>query len=517
MADLDDGRRQRSLCRRPNSGEFGYNSGECGTRPNSGEFGYNSGECGYSHTRRSFLRNSSAGFGWLALSGLLAEQARGEQSRAEKRRVVADHFARAKSVIFCFMDGGPSHVDTFDPKPMLKTHEGKAIGPDAVSTRSQASANRVWFGSPWKFRRRGQSGLWVSDLFPKIAEVADEICVVRSMVGELPLHGQQNLLLHTGRIIGQAPSFGAWVNYGLGTVNQNLPGYVLLNNDWVPNGGLENFGCSFLPTSHQATMLRPTGVPVDNIVPSDPQSVQQRKLSLLAEQDRDFALQVADASEIEGAIANYETAFRMQSTIPDVADLAGEPEYIHKLYGTDSTDEHQKLYATQALRARRLIESGVRFVEITCPSFDGNNSPWDQHSELKKNHEKNARVTEQSVAALITDLKQRGLLEETIVVWAGEMGRTPHNPKVTPTCGRDHHVNAYTIFMAGGGFKRGVTFGESDEFGNGVAENPVDIHDIHATILHQMGVDHERLTFRHGGRDQRLTDVHGRILREIIA
>lgn len=464
----------------------------------------------YPLTRREFLQNSSAGFGWLALSGLLAE------TSAAAQRPVASPFARAKSVIFCFMDGGPSHVDTFDPKPMLKKHEGKAIGAGAVSKRSQASAGRVWFGSPWSFKRRGQSGLWVSELFPKIAKVADELCVVRSMVGELPLHGQQNLLLHTGRIIGQAPSFGAWVNYGLGTVNQNLPGYVLLNNDWVPNGGLENFGCSFLPTAHQATMLRPTGVPVDNIVPSDQIDIQQRKLSLLAQQDRDFAALAADPGEIEGAIANYETAFRMQSTIPDVADVGREPEHIHKLYGLDSADEHQKLYATQALRARRLVEAGVRFVEITCPSFDGNNSPWDQHSELKKNHEKNARVTEQSVAALIVDLKQRGLLEETIVVWAGEMGRTPHNPKITPTCGRDHHVNAYSIFLAGGGFKQGITFGESDEFGNGVAKDSVDIHDIHATILHQMGVDHEQLTYRHGGRDQRLTDVHGRVIHEIL-
>jgi hypothetical protein len=333
------------------------------------------GECPAS--RRSFLHYSSAGFGWLAFRGLLAEQ-----THAANRPLAGHHFPRAKSVIFCFMDGGPSHVDTFDPKPMLKTHEGKPIGDGAVSKRSQSAASRVWFGSPWEFRRRGQSGLWVSDLFPRIAEVADEICVVRSMVGELPLHGQQNLLLHTGRIIGQAPSFGAWVNYGLGTVNENLPGYVVLNNDWVPNGGLENFGCSFLPTSHQATMLRPTGVPVDNIVPADTAALQQRKLSLLAEQDRDFAAQAANPGEIEGAIANYETAFRMQATIPDVADVSNEPDYIHKLYGLDSTDAHQKLYATQALRARRLIESGVRFVEITCPSFDGNNSPWDQHSEL---------------------------------------------------------------------------------------------------------------------------------------
>jgi len=346
--------------------------------------------------------------------------------------------------------------------------------------------------------------------------VADELCVVRSMLGELPLHGQQNLLLHTGRIIGQAPSIGAWISYGLGSENRNLPGYVVLNNDWVPNGGLENFGSSFLPASHQATTLRPTGVPVDNIVPSDVVDLQQRKLALLAAQDHAFARRSSDQLAIEGAIANYETAFRMQSTVPEIADIDREPEHVRRLYGVDSRDPHQKLYATQALRARRLVEAGVRFVEITCPSFDGNNSPWDQHSQLKVNHEKNARVTEQSVAALIVDLKRRGLLEETIVVWAGEMGRTPHTPSVTDTCGRDHHVNGYTVFMAGGGFRKGLAFGATDDFGNAVVENQVDIHDIHATILHQLGVDHQRLTFRHGGRDQRLTDVHGRVIKEII-
>ncbi|MDA0588278.1 MAG: DUF1501 domain-containing protein [Planctomycetota bacterium] len=463
-------------------------------------------------SRRSFLQNSSAGFGWLALSGLLADRAFAGESATP-----APHFpAQAKNVVLCFMDGGPSHVDTLDPKPELTKQQGKAIGDGAVSKRSQSSAGRVWLGSPWQFHQRGESGLWVSDLFPRIAGIADDICVVKSMRGELPLHGQQALLMHTGRIIGQAPSFGAWVSYGLGSENQNLPGYVLLNNDWVPNGGYENFGSSFLPASHQATTLRPSGVPVDNIAPSDPLALQKKKLELLASQDREFAAQAANAVTIEGAIANYETAFRMQRAIPEVADISGEPEHIQKMYGVDSKDEHQKLYAMQTLRARRLIEAGVRFVEITCPSFDGNNSPWDQHSQLKTNHEKNARVTEQSVAALITDLKQRGLLDETIVVWAGEMGRTPHTPKVSEGCGRDHHVNGYSIFLAGGGFKSGFSFGETDEFGNGVVENLVDIHDIHATILHQLGVNHEQLTYRHGGRDQRLTDVHGRVIQETL-
>ena len=462
-------------------------------------------------SRRGFLQNASVGFGWLAFSALQREYA-----EANMRALLPHHRPKAKSIIFCFMDGGPSHVDTFDPKPMLKKHEGRRIGGRLTNTLYN-DPSRVWLGSPWKFRQRGQSGIWVSELFPCISEIADEICVLRSIVGQQPLHGQQNLLLHTGRVLGQAPSLGAWVSYGLGSVNRNLPGYVLLNNDWVPNGGMENFASSYLPASHQATLLRAKGMPVDNIVPSDSAEIQRRKLKLLAEQDAAFAELSSDASAIEAAIVNYETAFRMQSLLPDVADISAESQHIQQMYGVDSKDEHQQYYAIQALRARRLVEAGVRFVEITCPSFDSNNSPWDQHGKLKQNHEKNARITEQSVAALIRDLKQRGLLDETLVVWAGEMGRTPHTPKITPTCGRDHHVNGYTIFMAGGGIRGGMTYGETNDFGNAVVKNTLTIHDIHATILHQLGIDHERFTFRHGGRDQRLTDVHGHVPLEILA
>ena len=459
-----------------------------------------------SMTRRGFLQRSSAGFGWLALNGLL-----GRASAAAPHRP-----PKAKNVIFCFMDGGPSHVDTFDYKPMLKKHQGQPIGAKWISKRSDNGAGRVWLGSPWDFKQRGESGLWVSELFPRLAQVADHLCVVRSMVGELPLHGQSNLLLHTGRVGGLAPSLGAWISYGLGTENANLPAYVLLNNDWVPNGGLENFGSSFLPASHQATMMRAKGTAVDNIAPRDAAAIQRQKLSLLAEGNAAFAAEASDPPAIEAAIANYETAFRMQSTVPEIADVSGEPDHIRKLYGVDSADEHQRFYAVQALRARRLVEAGVRFVEITCPSFDGNNSPWDQHTHLKANHEKNARVTEQSVAALISDLHQRGLLEETIVLWAGEMGRTPAVVAINDATGRDHHVSGYSIFMAGGGVKGGMAYGETDEFGTDAVSDPVTVHDVHATILHQLGLDHERLTFRYGGRDHRLTDVHGRVVRELL-
>lgn len=465
-----------------------------------------SGSITPSTTRRGFLQNASAGFGWLALQGLFSGQA-----------IAAPLFRpKAKNVIFCFMDGGPSHVDTFDYKPMLKKHQGQTIGSKWISKRSQSEAGRVWMGCPWEFQQRGDSGLWVSDLFPHITKVADHLCVVRSMVGELPLHGQSNLLLHTGRTLGQAPSIGAWVSYGLGTENENLPAYVLLNNDWVPNGGLENFGSSFLPASHQATVMRAKGTPVDNISPLDGPLLQKRKLKLLAQADQTFAATVSDPPIIEAAIANYETAFRMQSKVPALADISQEPEHIQNMYGVNSTDEHQRFYATQALRARRLVEAGVRFVEITCPSFDGNNSPWDQHTHLKQNHEKNARVTDQSVAALIQDLHQRGLLDETIVLWAGEMGRTPAVGAINDVTGRDHHVSGYTIFVAGGGFRGGIAFGETDEFGTNAIVDPLTVHDLHATILHQLGIDHERLTFRYGGRDHRLTDVHGRVVKEIL-
>lgn len=457
-------------------------------------------------SRREFLSRWSNGFGMLALASLLS---RAQAAGAIRR-------ASARSVIFCFMDGGPSHVDTFDYKPQLRTRQGQPIGEEAVSKKSQSSANRVWLGSPWEFRRRGQSGLWVSDLLPHIASCADDLCVLRSLVGQQPLHGQQALLLHTGRVTGRAPSLGSWISYGLGNESESLPGYVLLNNDWIPNGGYENFASAFLPATHAATLLRAKGVPVDNIVPADAEDVQRWKLKLLRQQDEDFAQASSEEQLIEATIRNYETAFQMQRSIPQVADVADETAETHRLYALDSSNDYQKYYGLQCLRARRLVEAGVRFVEITCPLTHPNNSPWDQHGQLKKHHAENSLITDQAVAALIKDLKRRGLLEETIVVWAGEMGRTPHTPKVTDTCGRDHHVNGYSICLAGGGFRGGMAFGATDEFGNSVTEHPLTIHDVHATILHQLGLDHEQLTFRFGGRDVSLTDVHGRVVSEMV-
>lgn len=459
-------------------------------------------------SRRDWLRRSSAGFGLLALRGMLS---------AAESKAKPHHAPKAKSVIFLFMDGGPSHVDTFDPKPALRKHEGKPIGESAVSKKSQSTASRVWFGSPWEFRQRGKSGLWVSDLLPHIASVADELCVVRSMIGEQPLHGQQNLLLHTGRVTGGHPSFGAWASYGLGSEAANLPGYVVLNNDWVPNGGLENFANAYLPAVHAATSLRAKGTPLDNIRPADREAIQKNKLAILREQDTAFASQAGNRDAVEAAIRNYETAFRMQTAVPEIADISRESDKTWAKYGLDSTNDFQKYYSLQCLRARRLVEAGVRFVEVTCPLTHANNSPWDQHGNIRKYHAENAMITDRAVAALISDLKHRGLLDTTIVLWAGEMGRTPHTPAVTATAGRDHHVNGYSLFIAGGGFKGGTAFGVTDEFGNSVAERPLTVHDIHATVLHQMGIDHERLTFRFSGRDQRLTDVHGKVVKELLA
>ena len=458
-------------------------------------------------SRRGFLQHTGMGFGWTALAGLAPAWG------ATAGNAGLHHPARAKHVIFLFMDGGVSHVDSFDPKPELDKRSGQPAEWKFDQKSQAAGQNRKWLGSLWKFAQRGSSGLWVSDLFPHAAGIADDLCVVRSLVGETPLHGAQNLLLHTGRSVGAAPSMGAWIAHGLGTDNENLPGYVLLNNDWVPNGGVQNFASSFLPATCQATTVRAKGTPVDNIIASDPPAVQRAKLAYLREQSLASA-SPAEAAAIEAAIRTFETAARMQVSIPDVCDASRETEATRRLYGLDRGTNYEKFYALQCLRARKLVEAGVRFVEITCPLTHSNNAPWDQHGGMKKYHAENALITDQPVAALVADLKQRGLLDETIVLWAGEMGRTPHS---AGTDGRDHHVSGYTVWLAGGGFKGGSVYGTTDEMGMGVVESPLDIHDIHATILHQMGVDHERLTFRFGGRDMRLTDVKGRVIDDLLA
>jgi hypothetical protein len=455
-------------------------------------------------TRRDLLRQGANGFGLLALSALLAEES---PAAAPPLRT---HFRpRARNVIFLFMDGGVSHVDSFDPKPKLAELDGRPAGKIANPT---ANVNRRWLRSPWKFERRGRCGLPVSDLFPHIATCADDLAVIRSMKAELPLHSTGVLLLHTGHNNAGRPSLGSWVTYGLGSVNRNLPGFVVLGFGVVPCGGLENFSSGFLPGSHQATILAADGNPVENIVPGD-RRTQRAKLDLLREQDEAFARALGGNDAVESAIRNYETAFRMQSAVPDVLDLGRETRATKKLYGVDSPVRSQALYATQCLRARRLVESGVRFVEVNCPP-GASNGTWDQHGNLKKGHEKNALDTDQAVAALLKDLKARGLLNETLVIWAGEFGRTPHS---AGRDGRDHHPEGFSVWLAGGGIKGGVAYGATDDLGMHAVDRVCTMHDLHATILHCLGVDHERLTFRHAGRDFRLTDVHGHVVREVLA
>ncbi len=452
-------------------------------------------------TRRQALQSASLGFGYTAFASLLAGK---------------PHFpARAKNVIFCFMPGGVSHVDTFDPKPKLATLDGQSFS-GFYQVGAKAETNRKWVASPWKFKQHGQSGTWVSDLLPHLASCVDHMAIVRSMVSGFPLHPRANLLMHTGRNTGGFPSLGSWVNYALGSENRNLPGYVLLHAGAVPPGGLENFSNGFLPATYQATAMQAEGKPVLNIDPADKDpKIQRAKLDALLQQDRQFLSTTRNDDAIDSAIRNYEMAYTMQSVVPDVLNLDKESPATKALYGLEVGDRHQRNYALQCLRARRLVEAGVRFVEITCPEvYGGDNGTWDQHSELKKGHEGNARITDQPIAGLIKDLASRGLLKETLIVWATEFGRTPHAPK--PDC-RDHHETAFTIWMAGGGIKGGLTYGATDEMGMKSVENITEVHDLHATILHTLGLDHKRLTYRFGGREVSLTDVHGTLIRSLLS
>ena len=456
-----------------------------------------------SMSRRQMLTYASNGFGLLAASTLMADDA--YAGLAEQR---GPHFApKAKNIIFCYMPGAVSHVDTFDPKPKLDELDGQNQTPDGT---------RKWKKSPWKFRQHGQSGIPISDVFPHIATVADELAVVRSMKTGFPLHPRGNMMMHTGRGVGGHPSLGSWINYGLGSESKNLPGYVLLHGGTIPPGGLESFSNGYLPASHQAMPVKAEGNPIDNIVPADKDPrLQRAKLDAILQQDQSLASSLGSHDGIESAIRNYELAYRMQSLVPDVLNLDRESEATKRLYGLDTKNKNKRPYSQQCLRARRLIEAGVRFVEITCPDiFGGNNGTWDQHTELKEGHEGNSLVTDQGVTALIKDLRSRGMLDETLVVWGTEFGRTPHTGNVH---GRDHHETAFSMWLAGAGIKGGTIHGATDDVGMHSVEKITTVHDIHATILHLFGLDHERLNYRFGGRDVSLTDVHGKVIQEILA
>lgn len=463
-------------------------------------------------TRRDMLLSCANGFGMVALASLLAEEAPSQPATGAHLREL-HHPPRARNVIFLYMDGGPSQVDTFDYKPLLARYHGR--DPHSVFRVEPTQFNNVGrvMASPWRFRQYGQSGLWVSELFPHLATCADELCMVRSMVSKFPEHTSANYFLHTGTGIQGRPSIGSWFSYGLGSENRNLPGFIVLNGGLIPPGGLDNFNSGFLPAAYQGSVFRPADPPVANIRPRETSGEQQRgKLDLLRRLDQGILARTGNADEIESAIANYETAYRMQTAVPELMETRGESPATRRLYGLDANYEHTRIFAAQCLIARRLVERGARFVELTCPRVPGDR--WDQHSGLREGHENNARAVDQPIAALLRDLKSRGLLETTLVVFAGEFGRTPF---AQGSDGRDHNPFGFTIWLAGGGVKGGMVHGETDEWGYKVVQHRVEIHDLHATMLHLLGVDHTRLTFRFGGRDMRLTDVHGEIVRDIIA
>lgn len=462
-------------------------------------------------SRREMLGRCATGFGAVALSSLLADPAYGKAKSPFAPRK-PHHDAKAKSVIFLYMDGGVSQVDSFDYKPRLEKDNGKPFSAKINPTQFDNIGKTL--KSPWNFKQYGQSGLNVSDLFPHVGEMADELCVVRSMTSKFSEHNSANFFLHTGFGVQGRPSMGAWMSYGLGTEATDLPGFVVLNGGLIPSGGWDNFGNGFLPASHQATVFKTGKEPLADIRPRESQpGVQQAKLGLLNKLDQGVLNRLGKVDELESAIANYEMAYRMQAAVPELIDVKGETEATRKLYGLDSKYDPTRTFGMQCLIARRLVEKGVRFIELTCPRISGNDR-WDAHGGLKKNHGDNSRATDQPIAGLLRDLKSRGMLKDTLVVWSGEFGRTPF---AQGSNGRDHNPFGFTIWMAGGGAKPGITYGATDEFGYRAVENKLDIHDMHATMLHLLGMDHKKMTYFFDGRDMRLTDVHGHVAHDLIA
>ncbi|HWE35192.1 MAG TPA: DUF1501 domain-containing protein [Isosphaeraceae bacterium] len=466
-------------------------------------------------TRREFFLRAGLGFGGLAVSALLADEARAEVPEIDPMRPLAPrapHFgAGAESVIFLFMEGGPSHIDLFDPKPELTKNHGKPLPPSfgEVFTPMGVGGNNL-LASKRTFQQHGACGMWVSDWYPKIADVVDEIALVRSCWADGVNHVGSVCQMNTGSILAGRPSLGAWVSYGLGTENQDLPAFVVMTDAAEPVGGPRNWGNAWLPATFQGTPLRKDGPPILHLAP--PGSVgdrrQRAKLNLIADLDRAHAEARADDSRLAARIAAYELAYRMQSHAPEAVDLARETGETRRLYGLD--DPRCKDFGAMCLRARRLVERGVRFVQLYC----GSGSQWDAHRDLEGNHSRLCARSDKPVAALITDLKRRGLLDRTLVIWGGEFGRTP---MTEGTDGRDHNPYGFSMFFAGGGIKGGLTLGSTDEFGLRAVEGRVHVHDLHATVLHLLGLDHKRLTFPRDGRDERLTVNGGKVIRELLA
>jgi Protein of unknown function (DUF1501) len=461
-------------------------------------------------TRRQMLHQCAMGFGAIAATALLGEQSIGNPQSAIGN--LAPHFRpKARNIIFLYMDGGVSAMDSFDPKPLLTKEHGKKFKMKMEPT--QFNNNGSTLGSPWQFKNYGQSGLPVSDLFPHIATCADDLALIRSMTSNFSEHTTANYFLHTGTGMQGRPSMGAWISYGLGAESKNLPGFVVLNGGLIPPGGLDNFNSGFLPATHQASIFKPGANPVANIHPLERTTTEQRKkLDLVNQLDNAYLTHTSHPDAVESAIANYELAFAMQSAVPDLMDLSNETDATKRLYGLDAPYDKTRTYAAQCLLARRLIERGVRFIELTCPSIPPNDR-WDAHQNLKKNHSENALAVDQPIAGLLKDLKSRGLLDETLVVFTGEFGRTPF---AQGSDGRDHNPYAFSLWLAGGGAKPGAIHGATDEYGYKVTEGKAQIHDLHATMLHLLGLDHKRTTYRWGGRDMRLTDVHGELIQTVI-
>jgi hypothetical protein len=471
-----------------------------------------------SFSRRNALKTLSSGFGYLAFASLAQQAAARESTSGSSLDPKATHFpATAKRVIFLSMNGGPSHVDLFDHKPKLADHEGRNTADSAIA------ANKGLMPSPFKFARHGESGLWFSQLCPHLAKHADDMCFINSMHTDLPNHSQAYIQMHTGSFQFTRPSLGAWTLYGLGTENSNLPGFITLNPP-AENGGARNYGSAFLPAVYQATKIGTNQIPafyakmlgVDKEPGADLRNMenvllnrrqQRQQLDLIGDLNTHKLNRDIYHPEIEGAIESFELAFRMQDEVPSMLNLSSETEATLSAYGIGAGQPTDR-FGRQCLLARRMAEAGVRFIELTAPK------DWDHHFMLQTALPESCLATDQPVAALIADLKTRDMLKDTLVVWAGEFGRTPYAQSGT---GRDHNNKGYTIWMAGGGVKAGIAFGATDELGYAAVENPVHIHDWHATMLHLLGLDHTRLTFNYAGRDFRLTDVYGNVVKDIIA
>ena len=463
-------------------------------------------------SRREVLKRAAGGFGAIALHGMLADEARADSLNpsADPLSPKKPHHApRAKRVIFLYMTGGVSHVDSFDPKPELFANHGKTISVDNWQGKIE-EFTRYLKRPDWKFKPGGKSGIEVSDLFPHMRGIVDDLCVIRSMESDHTNHYESTLGMHCGSWEFARPSIGSWVSYGLGTLNQNLPSFVVIAPK-MPYAGAQTWGSDFLPGCHQGTQLIPGDNPIPNLRRRVVSSkLQGLELDMLAKANqKHFAQRPADAA-LDARIRSFETAFGMQREAPEAMDLSKESEATLKLYGIQPGQKTG--FGWQCLVGRRLAERGVRFIELIDV---GSSNNWDAHGNMAT-HAPLARNVDQAIAGLITDLKLRGMLEETLVVWTTEFGRTPYHEKADHP-GREHHHQVFSSWLAGGGVKSGIVHGSSDEHGIAVAKDRVHVHDFHATILHQLGLDHEQLTFRHAGRDYRLTDVHGRVVNEVLA